>query len=240
MSKSVEEETKEYRETIDNLNTIILELKDVIKQKALLNKDLRRKNNEMDKQIAILVQRIEDLQETNKKQGDNIQELQNKLKDIAVQGVKKHTAVTNNILKLEPMTQQWLLDQVQHLKMEHVKQGAIGYANFASKHSFRNRVVCSDVSRKNLKYMQNGSVVKDPKGMKLAQMFFTSIKSKNDEFMAVARNEILQELIASNDNERCTEINNQMLDIIRSEGGVNRLSQGEDHELRVHASVFLE
>ncbi len=224
-------------ETIQNiisrLETENKELKDTIKQKAVMNKDLRSKNNESDKQIAVQAQQIHDLTELTKIQAVNIQELQDKLKDVAVQGVKKHSVMTtNNILKLEPMTQQWLVDQVQHLKLEHIKQGAVGYADFASQYSFKNRVVCTDTSRKNLKYVENGSVVKDIRGKKLAQLFFTSIKSKNDEFMAVARNEILQELRASNDNERCSEINNQMLDIIRNEGGVNRLSQGQDHELR--------
>lgn len=81
-----------------------------------------------------------------------ISDLQNSLKDVDVQGVKKST--TTNILKLQPLTKEWLDAQALLLTDDHLSQGVAGLAQFATDNSFKNRVVCTDANRKSLKYKE--------------------------------------------------------------------------------------
>jgi len=152
-----------------------------------------------DKKIAVQEQQIQGKDDTIKvlekqiqDQSKQISELQDKLKDVAVQGVKKST--TTNILKLQPLTKEWLDANAKNLTLEHIQRGAIGYAEFASENSFKDRVKCVDASRQILQYKEEDSVIRDKKGKRLAKKFFESIQSQNKELIDDAMAKIRDEM----------------------------------------------
>ena len=48
----------------------------------------------------------------------------------------------NKIEKLELTTDQYIKDQVNNLTIDHIKKGCVGYAEYAIKHPFKNRIMC--------------------------------------------------------------------------------------------------
>lgn len=124
---------------------------------------------------------------------EKIQQLQDKLENIAIHAVKRST-VTNNvsnktqinniIQKMEPVTQKHLIDHAPNLTIEHVQKGASGYAEYALEYPLKDRVVCVDYARRKIKFKdQDGNVITDPEMVKLAPMFFENIKKRSSELV---------------------------------------------------------
>lgn len=153
-------------------------------------KDYELKSREKDIRNDI---RNEDQLLLIKEQKQTIRDLQNKLENIAIKAVQRSTNTTNNmnktqvnnfIQKMEPLTQKYLVDKAPHLTLEHVQKGASGYAEYALEYPLKDRVACVDYSRRKIKFKDvDGNVVTDPEMMKLAPMFFDSIKDKSSELV---------------------------------------------------------
>jgi hypothetical protein len=162
-----------------------------------------------------------------------IARLESRLENIAIELGKKPT--TTNILNMKPLTDDWLKEQAQYLTQDVVRQGIEGYARFAVENSFKDRVVCTDFSRRKLKFKSpTKGVTNDNYGVKLAKRFFTSIKDKNDNYIQEIREEI-EKQISSLESKTSIEtrfILSRMSDLIKLEKGVIRMTKGEEEELR--------
>ena len=85
---------------------------------------------------------------------------------------------------MEPMTSENLLEHTGNLTLEHVQKGASGYAEYALEYPFKDRVACVDYSRRKIKFKDSdGHLVTDPEMVKLAPMFFDSIKDKSSQLV---------------------------------------------------------
>ena len=85
---------------------------------------------------------------------------------------------------MEVITDQHLLDQAQHLTIEHIKKGPLGYAEYAMNHPFKERLICVDYARRKVKFKEaDGTVINDPEMNRLATKFFDSIKERNRELI---------------------------------------------------------
>jgi hypothetical protein len=121
-----------------------------------------------------------------------IQELQDKLENIAIKAVLRPTTTNNmnktqinNIIQgMEPISKNYLVDNAPNLTIEHVQKGASGYAEYALEYPLKDRVACVDYSRRKIKFKDNdGNIVTDPEMVKLAPMFFESIKDKSSQLV---------------------------------------------------------
>ena len=118
-----------------------------------------------------------------------IQELQDKLENIAIKAVQRPTTtnktqINNYIHNMQPVTTEYLLESAPKLTLEHIQKGASGYAEYALEHPLKDRVVCVDYSRRKLKFKdKEGNVVTDPEMAKLAPMFFNSIRDKSGDII---------------------------------------------------------
>jgi len=118
-----------------------------------------------------------------------IQQLQDKLENIAIKAVQrpttvKNTQINNFIQKMEPITHEHLVDHAPKLTIEHIQKGAYGYAEYALEYPLKDRVACVDYGRRKIKFKDtDGNVVTDPEMIKLAPMFFESIKEKSSELV---------------------------------------------------------
>ena len=193
--------------------------------------NLQKINTEHEKTIAVLQEKLKQSEQSKLELRQTNQDLQNQIKDIAVQGVKKST--TTNILKLESLTDEWLHKQAMLLTNEHLSQGVAGLAQFAVDNSFKDRVVCTDQSRKSLKYKENGKIIKDPKGKTLAKKFFSSIKSKTDNIIPEMIEKIKEELDnAGEEHEVFEMVKSKMEELISVEKGIKTITKGQEHELK--------
>jgi len=185
--------------------------------------------------IVRLLQQNKDNKLIISKLENQIFDLQNKLENVAIQGVKKPTTTTNNTVNLQPLTKEWLATQALLLTEEHILQGAAGLAQFAVDNSFRNRVVCTDINRKSLKYKENdGKFSKDPRGKKLSKMFFESIETKAENIIPTMIERIKNEMDgASEETGNVFEsVCDKMDEIIKVKKGIKTITKGQEHELK--------
>ena len=113
--------------------------------------------------------------------------------------------VINNLL---PITTEHLNDQVQYLTIDHVKNGAVGYAKYALEHQLKDRLVCTDTSRKKGKYKDSdGNIVSDPEMSTITKKLFLAINDRNSELITEYANDLKVKLdsFGSNNNEMTNE-----------------------------------
>jgi uncharacterized C2H2 Zn-finger protein len=129
-----------------------------------------------------------------------IKELHDKLENVAIQVAKRPTTsnktqINNYIHNMKPVTEEYFLDNVQHLTIDHINKGAEGYAEYALEYPLKDRVICSDYSRRKVKFKdKDGNVITDPEMTTLARKFFHSIKEKNKELICKSANELKERL----------------------------------------------
>ena len=154
---------------------------------------------------------------------DQIKDLQNKLEHIAVEATKRPITINNStnnnnqkigqiINNLIPITEDHFREQVQYLTMEHIKNGAEGYAQYAMEYPLKDRVLCTDYSRRKLKYKnEEGDVVADPEMIKLAQRLFTSIDIQNARMIRSYTDRLKNKMFGANTNGDLSEDELEML-----------------------------
>ncbi len=169
---------------------------------------------ETNKEIRNLEKIIKELEEENirykiiieqkdkiiEEQKEQINDLQNKMENIAIKAVSKPTYVNNNnnnnsknqiINNLVPITENHFKEQVEYLTIDHIKNGVDGYVQYALEYPLKDRVICTDFARRKIKYKdQEGNIIDDPEMAKLSQKFFKAIEEKN----AILADEYLKEL----------------------------------------------
>ena len=197
--------------------------------------DANRKNEELQKSIIALTERLVCQEKTIKDLHEQIKYFSENMKDVAIQGVKKSTTTTNNTINLQPLTKEWMAKQALLLTEEHLSHGVSGLAQFAVDNSFKDRVVCTDITRKSLKYKENdGKVSKDPRGKKLSKMFFESIEAKAEDIIPTMIERIKEEM-----DDVCEETGGvfesvciKMDEIIKVKKGIKHITKGQEHELK--------
>jgi hypothetical protein len=140
---------------------------------------------------------IEEKDKIIKKSELKNKELEDKLYKILEKAVDKPTTTNNttnntNIEKLEIISPTFLDEQAQYLTIDHIKNGANGYANFFLEHQLKDRIVCTDFSRRKLKYKdENGEVITDPEMNTLSILLFSSIKTRNRDLTIKYMDELI-------------------------------------------------
>lgn len=92
----------------------------------------------------------------------------------------------NNLVlnNLEPITDEDLQKNLDHLTINFINDGAKGYATFADSYPCKNRLLCTDKARKKLRYKDgDGELIDDASGLKLTQRFFQAIAPRNEELI---------------------------------------------------------
>lgn len=90
--------------------------------------------------------------------------------------INQKNKVINNLL---PLTDTHLKEQSQLLQRRHIVNGAESLAYFAKEHSLKDRVICTDVARRNFIFKdETGILMKDPKGVKITKKFIENNKEE--------------------------------------------------------------
>lgn len=88
------------------------------------------------------------------------------------------------ILPLIPLTDEMFSNSVNHLSINDIIKGPHGLATFALQHIFLGKIICSDISRRKIRYKtDNNEWSTDYKMIDLSVKFFTAIKSRAFELL---------------------------------------------------------
>jgi hypothetical protein len=141
--------------------------------------ELKVKNKELINTVKIYEIRL-------KEQKEQIEKLQDQIASIAKTAASKPTHIQNNqrinqvINNLIPITDEHLKEQVEFLTIDHIKNGVDGYVQYALEFPLKDRIVCTDYSRRKIKYKDvDGNLIDDPEMTKVTQKLFKAIEEKN-------------------------------------------------------------
>jgi hypothetical protein len=154
----------------------------------------------------------------------NIKELQDKLENVAIKAISRpttrNTHINNYINQLKPVTKEHLLDSVSNLTIDHIIKGPEGYAEYALEYPLKDRMLCSDYSRRKVKFKDNdGNVITDPEMTTLVVKFFDSIKDKNRELIRKYANEAKEKLGDDNVMDTVVKLFDYKADVEKASNG---------------------
>lgn len=147
---------------------------------------------EKDKQIDLLLQQL--------KEKDQI------IKELAEKAISKPT-ITNNtttnhniVNNLQIISEEYIKDHAKNLTIDHIKKGALGYSEYFLEYPLKERIACTDYSRRKIKYKnEQGEIVTDPEMTTLSNLLFKSIKERNRELTIQYTNELTDKFKTASD-----------------------------------------
>lgn len=122
-----------------------------------------------------------------------IEKLQEVINKIAM---KPRTVNHNQILNLQPVTQESLQEHSQYFQLEHFKKGLDGVAEYALEHPLRSSVICNDQNRKNFTWKDGDHgdvIINDTKMYHLTHKLCDSIQERSTVLLTEAIREITEE-----------------------------------------------
>ena len=126
------------------------------------------------------------------KYGDMVKDLQKQITELAA---NRPAANNRNMVmqNLQPITDEALQEHLNHLTLNFIQNGAKGYADFAGNYPFKDKVLCTDRSRRKIKYKDGDGELTDD-GRVLAQRFFQAISERNTEILNQAYSDLHHEM----------------------------------------------
>ena len=238
--------TKQYKENhekICNNNSIINEnilLKQLLKEKEEMIKHLKDQTKEKDDLIK----------ELKKELKEELKEKDERIERLATVAINRPTTqnnqrINNIVNNLTPITEDYLKEQAEYLTLDHVKNGVNGYVQYALDYPLKDKIVCTDFSRKRIKYKdEEGNLIDDPEMLKLAQKLFKAIEDKNTTLI----NEYIRELCENYnvlvmgpdtdmDEDEGDEyeaklelLTNQLLEVKKQRKNITEIAKGDKNE----------
>ncbi len=130
-----------------------------------------------------------------------VKEFQKQIAELSSRPTTKITNNNNNVLNnLQPITDEDIQEHLVNLTLDFIQEGAKGYADFAGNYPFKDKVLCTDRSRKKLKYKNPDGELTDD-GRMLARRFFQAISERNTEILNQAYSDLhheMQAIVAEN------------------------------------------
>ena len=158
-----------------------------------------------------------------------IQILQDKLENVAIQAARRPTQTTNYnnrnqintiIQNMSPLTDEHFKDTAKHLTIEHLKRGVKGYVEYALNYPLKNKVLCVDYARRKIKYKDtDGKVQTDPEMTRLSQKFFESIADKNRKLAYDCVQELSDDMDSVDKMKIMADMGQLMVDVNQSARG---------------------
>jgi DNA-directed RNA polymerase subunit RPC12/RpoP len=214
--------------------------------KICKSKDIRREYNILkvsyNQDILLLKQKLEQKDEQIKKLEAQLEQERARQQIVTLASISKPTNSIKNTIKnctiqnLPPLVESEMKEQLNNLTIDHIREGPKGYAKYALEYSLKNRVACTDSSRKKFKWKNSdGEIVDDNNGMQLTTKFFRVIKEKN---FSLCR-ELLHELgdkydeAVSSGNQLDMDFISELTDnVCKWRSSVKEASYGNDNEFR--------
>ena len=171
------------KDTLDNHELVKCTFKDVYSEMRSEIESLKKQLEEHKTTITLL--RIE-LEITSKKDKETINRLESQHQTLALTAITRpttrNTIKNSTIQNLLPLKDSEINEHVPFLTIDHIKQGPEGYAKFALTRPLKDRITCTDVSRKKLAWKNEaGEIIYDTEGQTLCKKFFAAIQEKGEQ-----------------------------------------------------------
>ena len=143
-----------------------------------------------------------------KEKDDIIREKDQIIKDLAEKAINNakptinHTNTTTNttINNLQMISEDDIKEHAKNLTLDHIKKGALGYSEYFLEYPLKDRIACTDYSRRKIKYKnEQGEIVTDPEMTTLSDLLFKSIKDRNRELTIQYTNELTDKFKTAKD-----------------------------------------
>ena len=149
------------------------------------NQELRVDNERHILQITTLQTKMENMTH------ERLDEIQQQMKELSKKMDEKKEPVINiqnnyniKIQNLQNLNTERFQEFAEFLTIDHIKKGAHGYAEYAITYPLSDRLVCTDFSRRKLKYKTDeGEVKTDINLNTLSKDLFKSIDGRNKELI---------------------------------------------------------
>jgi len=161
-----------------------------------------KKNENNSDLLQELKEQIIELRKQLKEKDQIIKDLAEKAIENSKTSVYNTTNTTNNIVNnLKVISEEYIKDNAKNLTLEHIKKGAVGYSEYFLEYPLKERITCTDFSRRKIKYKnENGEIVSDPEMTLLSNLLFKSIKEKNRELTIQYTNELTDKMNKTKDS----------------------------------------
>ena len=177
------------------------------------------KNQLLEKEILKLKTILEE-------KNNQIKDLQAQIEKMATTAINRPTTQNNQnnnnqrinqiINNLTPITEDHLKEQAEFLTIDHIKDGIPGYVKYALEYPLKDKIICTDYSRRKIKYKdEDGVLIDDPEMIKLTQKLFKAIEEKNDILIQEYSKEIQQKyniLMIETPNNEMNDSDTEMLE----------------------------
>jgi len=128
----------------------------------------------------------------------DFKDLQNKYDEFVVKAIERPTITQNNTqnntINLLPLTDEHMKNCSRNLTLEHIKEGAVGYAKYALEYPFKDRLKCSDYSRKKITYKDDDGKRIVDRIDKIVPNFFKSIDTNNEKLIKECMSDLKDEM----------------------------------------------
>ena len=158
-------------------------------------KGIESSSNILEKYNMKCRENVEMRQEIIKYQQE-IQRLQTKIEEIAMQ-TKQNITINNKInqqvIQLNPITDQYLSEQAQNFTISHFKNGLDGISEYAIEYPLKNAITCSDQNRQQFNWRDgdNGNhVICDSKMYHLTRKLGKSLQEKSETLLTEVITEV--------------------------------------------------
>ena len=194
----------------------VCSIKNTVKQKIDSPRNILEKYNEKCRENIKIQQQMSEMKLDLKKYQDEIQRLQTKIEEIAMQ-TKQNITINNKInqqvIQLNPITDQYLSEQAQNFTISHFKNGLDGISEYAIEYPLKNAITCSDQNRQQFNWRDgdNGNnVICDSKMYHLTRKLGKSLKNKSEKLLTEVINEVEEKY---NDLITQHSQNNEMIEV---------------------------
>lgn len=177
----------------------------------------------------------------NNELDERIERLTGLVEKILVQpGANTNVNNRNLVTNLQPVVEEVIEAMaLDYLTIDDIKKGVDGLVSFVLTYPLNENVVCTDKSRKKIKYKDaEGNIVNDLGGIKLSRTFFKAINPHNQELIRNEYDSIhekVQEILSRGaaHDENVAELMMEAMQIQTLAAKCDEIAQGGDNEVRV-------
>ena len=129
------------------------------------NEDLRNLKLTIEERLKMqednyknIIKELEDKYEKKIKElVEQLKEKDERIERLATVAINRPTTqnnqrINNIVNNLTPITEDYLKEQAEYLTLDHVKNGVNGYVQYTLDYPLKDKIVCTDFSRKRIKY----------------------------------------------------------------------------------------
>lgn len=168
---------KDYK--ADKITNLIY--KDVVNKSSSISKDIIKNEDQshLHSHCIKSMSEIKNLKKDNSKYASRLSVLVNRNKNLLNEEIEEeenNESHEEEYSDLQELTNEYIKDCLKFLTIEHIQNGVNGFAEYAMKYPFKDRIYCSNLEDNILKYKIDEEIITDIGGVKICQKLFKHLR----------------------------------------------------------------